>query len=490
MTARPPRPRRRAWRLLLGASLALGVFGAAALAIALEQAEVAPRQLGPYLERRASGHNPVITGTGSWLGRQLVALDRGDDAQGVLPALRLGAQDQPAGSDTAGRTVLVSSAADLRAAMARAEPGDAITLLPGRYRMGPTLDASRPGNAQALITVRARQPGSVVLEQEAVEGFRISSPYWQFENLVLRGVCGDDSSCEHAFHITGGAHHVAIVNNLVVDFNAHVKINGQGGQFPDHGRIVSNTLTNTRARMTASPVTPIDLVAASDWRIERNLISDFVKAGGDGISYGAFAKGGGARNVFERNLVWCERRLAGLPGQRVGLSLGGGATGKPYCRDRACVVEQQDSAMRSNMIAACSDVGIYLNNAARSKLVHNSVIDTAGIDVRFAGSSADLEGNLVDGAIRSRNGGIVREHDNLSAASYKAYLGHHPIRTLYAPSAFGWSGAAKRREASPGLPPDLCGQARGAAPAYGAFEDFAPCVASATPATSSSSAAN
>jgi hypothetical protein len=366
-------------------------------------------------------------------------------------------------------------------------------LLPGRYRMGATFDASRPGSAGALITVRARQPGSVVLEQEAVEGFRISAPYWQFENLVLRGACGDDSSCEHAFHVIGAAHHVAIVNNLVVDFNAHLKINGQGGQFPDHGLIASNTLTNTRVRMTANPVTPIDLVAASDWRIERNLISDFVKADGNGISYGAFAKGGGARNVFERNLVWCERRLTGLPGQRVGLSLGGGATGKDYCRDRACVVEQQDSTMRSNLIAGCSDVGIYLNNAAQSKLVHNSVIDTAGVDVRVAGSSADLEGNLVDGAIRSRNGGIVRGRDNLSAASFNAYLGYHPVRSLYAPSAFGWSGEPERRQASPGLPLDLCGQARGAAPAYGAFEDFAPCAAvaaPATPATSSSSAAN
>lgn len=469
--------------------LALLAVAAAAIVIMLEQAKIAPRQLGPYLERRTSGHNPIIANAGSWMGRHLVALDRGDGMPSAMPALRLGAQDVAAGRDATGRIVLVASIDELRAAMAQAVPGDVITLLPGRYRIAGPLEARRPGRENAPITVRASRPGSVTLEQEAVEGFRVGAAWWRFENLLLHGVCSVDSSCEHAIHIAGAAHHVALVNNTMVDFNAHIKINGEGGQFPDHGLIESNTLTNTRARVTANPVTPIDLVAASHWTIRRNLISDFVKVEGDGVSYGAFAKGGGESNVFEQNLVWCERRLTVLPGQRVGLSFGGGATGKPYCRDRACVVEQQGSTMRSNLIRNCSDVGIYLNNAAQSSILHNSVVDTAGIDVRFAGSSAEVEGNLVDGVIRRRNDGVVREHDNLNAASTYAYLAYHPIRALYQASGFGWRGTPVTREAPIGLPPDLCGRVRGTKPAYGAFEDFAPCLAPA-PVTSSISAAN
>ena len=485
-------PRRRR---LLAASLALLVLGAAAAVIVVERAGVAPRQLGPYLAQRASGHQHLVSAGGSWLGAQLVRLDRGRGVQDGAGDLRLGAQDAPAGSDTAGRIVLVGNPDELRTALARAEPGDAITLLPGRYRIAAPLAAGRPGSEAAPIVVRARRPGSVTLEQEGIEGFRISAPYWRFENLVLRGTCADDAGCEHAFHVAGAAHHVALVNNTVVDFNAHIKINGEGGQFPDHGLAEANTLTNTHARRTANPVTPVDLVAASGWTIRRNLISDFVKAGGNGVSYGAFAKGGGTGNVFEQNLVWCERRLSGAPGQRIGLSFGGGGTGKAYCRDRTCVVEQQGSTMRSNLVAGCSDVGIYLNNAAQSSILHNSVIDTAGVDVRFPGSSADLEGNLVDGAIRSRNGGVVRARDNLDAAPIHAYLGYHPVRALYATQGFGWRGAPVRREGASGVPADLCGQARAPAPAYGAFEDFAACLApaaatSAAPATSSSSAAN
>lgn len=474
--------RSRRWLLLPLTMLALG---SGAAFVALEQLQVTPRQLGPYVERRASGHNPAIEATGRWLGQYLVALDRGEE-QAALPALRLGMQETPADGGSALRVVMVANEGELRAAMASARPGDAITLLPGRYRISAPLDARVPGSAVAPITVRASRPGSVTLEQESIEGFRVTAPYWRFENLAIRGMCDNDTYCEHAFHIVGDAHHVAVVNNMVVDFNAHLKINGQNGRHPDHGLVKANTLTNTRTRVTMNPVTPIDMVTASDWTIRGNLISDFIKEGGNGISYGAFAKGGGERNLFEQNLVWCERRLTGRPGQRIGLSLGGGGTDKQYCRVPGCVVEQQGSTLRNNLVLACSDVGIYLNSAAQSTVQHNSLVDTAGIDVRFPASSATLEGNLVDGAIRSRNGGIVRDGDNLSAAQSYAYIGYHPVRALYAFPGFDWRAAPARREAgAAGLPPDLCGQARGARPAYGAFESFAPCVA-----TSSSSAAN
>jgi parallel beta-helix repeat protein len=475
--------RRKGW-VALGL-LALVGAGVCAAAAALQQAGVAPRQLGPYLERRTSGHNPLIEKSGRWLAATLVALDRGDDGLAPDLPLTLGAQPGPlpqTAGEADGRPVLVAGIEELRAALAHAEPGDVITLLPGRYRIQAPLDANRAGSAQAPITVRARSPGGVLLEQESVEGFRVSAAYWRFENLAMHGVCGDDSGCEHAFHVIGGGHHFVARNNTLVDFNAHFKINGADRAFPDHGLVESNTLTNARARRTANPVTPIDLVAASDWTFRRNLISDFVKADGDGVSYGGFAKGGGARNLFEQNLVWCERRLRGLPGQRIGLSLGGGGTDKPYCRDQACVVEQEEGNIRNNLIAGCSDVGIYLNSAARSSVVHNTLVDTIGIDARFPTTSAEVEGNLVDGTIRSRNDGVLHARDNLSAAPLYAYIGVHPQRTLYAaPLAldFAWRGDAPRRKVDDvgRLGPDLCGRTRTSAAAYGAFDSFAPCLA-------------
>ncbi|MFS2021327.1 right-handed parallel beta-helix repeat-containing protein, partial [Massilia sp. CT11-108] len=305
------------------------------------------------------------------------------------------------GQDGAGIQVATPEA--LRAALLQASPGDLITLAPGTYRFqGKSIDVPRPGRADAPIVVRAAQPGTVHIELETLEGFVVGAPYWRFENLNIDGVCRADDDCEHAFHVIGNGHHFASVNNTIRDFNAHIKINGAGGRFPDDGLIEHTTLTATRARATANPVTPVDLVAASGWTLRANLITDFAKRDGNQVSYGAFAKGGGRNNVFERNVVWCEQMLRGLPGQRVGLSLGGGGTGHEFCRDGRCITEQEGGTLRANLIVGCSDAGIYLNKAAGSKVFDNTLVDTTGIDVRYPASSAQVDGNLVDGPIRAR----------------------------------------------------------------------------------------
>jgi hypothetical protein len=149
--------------------------------------------------------------------------------------------------------------------------------------------------------------------------------------------------------------------------------------------------------------------------------------------------------------------------------------------------------LRANLIVACSDVGIYLNSAAASVVNDNTLIDTSGIDVRFASSSANVDGNLVDGGIRTRDGALLREGDNRTSPVSYAYLGVHPQRTLLRdPLAadFTWSGTPPARDVDrmtrrTGV--RLCGPAS-SLKAYGAFDDFAACRVSAT--TASNSVAN
>jgi hypothetical protein len=493
------RSRQFIW-LVLAAVLAL-IAAIAAIALYAQQAGVAPRMLAPYVEKRSTGHNPAIVALGRVAHDALITLDRGPLRETGDVPLMLGAQPdfQRSPEPAPGRSVRVNSSDAARQAIALAEPGDAIILAPGRYRFGRTVDVTRPGSAAGIITVRAEQYGTVNVEFDGGEGFRVAAPYWTFENLSIRGTCADDGACEHAFHVVGAASYFSSINNAITDFNAHFKINGEKGRFPDHGLIDRNTLTNTRARRTTNPVTPIDLVAASEWAMRRNLISDFIKTEGDMTSYGAFAKGAGSHNLFEQNIVWCERHLQGLPGRRVGLSFGGGGTGTPYCRDGRCITEQQGGIIRSNLIAACSDVGIYLNSAAQSAVLHNTVIDTAGIEVRFPTSSADFDGNLVDGAIFARNGGVLRLQDNRTAPIAYSYLGYHPVRSLFtAPAALdlGWKSASSiPRVATTPAFASLCQAARAVPSAYGAFDDFSPCARAPAPVrassvTSSSSIAN
>jgi hypothetical protein len=479
-------PARLARRGLLAGGICT-VLLAAALPFAIDRVGVAPRTLAPYIEKRTSGHNPAIEGAGRRVAAVLMALDRpaGDAPPASLAQLSMvaGAQAQPAGHDAAGITVTTPD--DLRAALRTASPGDVITLAPGTYRFqGNGIDVPRAGRADAPIVVRAAQPGTVHIELDMVEGFVVGAPYWRFENLDIRGVCPVDDNCEHAFHVVGAGHHFASVNNTIRDFNAHFKINGVGNRYPDDGLIEHTTLTATRVRATMRPVTPVDLVTASGWTLRANLISDFIKRDGNQVSYGAYAKGAGRNNVFERNVVWCEQALRGQPGQRVGLSLGGGGTGREFCRDGRCVTEQEGSVLRANLIVGCSDAGIYLNSAAASRIVDNTLFDTSGIDVRYPTSSAIVDGNLVDGAIRARDGAIVHLGENRATPLWRVYLGSHPVRSLFrAPENgdFSWrDGAPLRAEAEmegrPADAPDLCGQRRVVPAVVGAFARFSDCL--------------
>ncbi|MGN6701387.1 MAG: right-handed parallel beta-helix repeat-containing protein [Burkholderiaceae bacterium] len=430
-----------------------------------------------------SQHNDVIVQSGALVSKTLMHLDRGYDFPVIEHLQAVGAQRQPRVGDRPtldeSSVVTVDTVESAVQAIAKAVPGETILLAPGTYRFGNApVAVNRPGTDAQRITIRAEQPGSVVLQLHSREGFLVSAPYWTFENLVIRGDCAKDWQCEHAFHIVGNAHDFVLRNNDIRDFDAHLKINGDGGRFPDDGLIDGNTFANSTPRQTENPVTLIDLVAAGGWKIQRNFISDFIKAGSDRISYGAFVKGGGARNTFAQNLVICENRLRHLPGQRVGLSLGGGGTGAQYCRDRRCITEQNDSTIAANFILSCSDDGIYLNRAARSKVVDNTLIDTGGISVRFPESSADVAGNLVDGSIRSRDEGILRTDDNIDTSLAQLFVGMHPVRRLFdggPDTDFRWTGTPPRRRWHAATATDLCGAARPQRPAYGAFEDFSAC---------------
>ena len=481
-TARPPRFRVRAWFIVLVAMACLALALAAGFGFLVSRIGVAPRMLAPYLERRMEGHGGWLSDLGRRMAQQMMWLDRGVPQAPLPNAWHIGAQAQaPVTSPAAAaQAVSVASAEQLVQAMQRARAGEVITLAPGRYRLDAGhVAADRPGTAQAGIAVRANVPDTVVIEVTGTEGFVVTAPHSTFENLTIRGVCVPQGDCEHAFHVVGNATHFVALNNTLVDFNAHIKVNGQDKQFPDDELVEGNTLVNTCARQTDNPVTSIDLVAASRWVIRANLIADFVKAGGDGVSYGAFAKGGGRDNRFERNLVVCEARLQGLSGARIGLSLGGGGTGDAYCRDLQCVTEQEAAVLDSNLVMGCSDDGIYVNRAAGSRIEYNTLIDAGGISVRFPQSSADLVANLVDGSIRSRDEGLIHERDNLQTGPTRLYLGLHPVRKLFRDTAawdFAWLSAAPRAHAGLAAAPDLCGAARPGAATVGAFEDISACL--------------
>jgi len=318
--------------------------------------------------------------------------------------------------------ISVATSTQLSDAIGKAKAGDVLLLADGTYD-SKGFSCSATGTETAPIVVRSVTPFGAKVRFDALEGFKVTGAHWQFEGLDVRGVCANDSDCEHAFHVMGGADGFVLRQNRIVDFNAQLKVNalknGSGvWVMPKAGLIEGNELFDTRARNTSNPTTKLNIDTGDDWILRGNFLHDFQKGGGDNVSYGAFLKSGGKRGLLERNLVLCARDTTG--GTRIGLSFGGGGTAPQFCApafDAAspCAVEHEDGVMRNNIIASCSDVGIYLNRAKNTKLLHNTLIATSGIDFRFATTTGEARANVLTGSIRMRDGGTFTGVDNLQS---------------------------------------------------------------------------
>ncbi|NVJ70809.1 MAG: right-handed parallel beta-helix repeat-containing protein [Alphaproteobacteria bacterium] len=306
---------------------------------------------------------------------------------------------------------------DFNKFLSKAKPGDIFSIYPGRYKVTRTIKLAANGTKEAPITIRPSKAGKVVIEVDTQIGFKISGKNWIVEDLDFVGICVTHSTCEHAMQIVGNADGAIIRNNSMVDFNSAIKGNGDltdnRQYFPDHVLIEKNKIYNRTPRQTRTPVTPIDVVGGRFWTIRENFIADFQKLEGNQISMAGFLKGNSDNGLIEKNLVICEWKHKG--GIRLGLSLGGGGTTNPqFCQGRSCKIEHYKGTIRSNVIMNCpADVGLYLNDAANTTVVNNTIINTLGIDVRFNGSFATIANNIVHGRIKERDGGRYRGYNNI-----------------------------------------------------------------------------
>lgn len=401
--------------LVTGAGLALTPPGQAAWRALIERN---PHDLVRYTLRRLQGHSKLEMVFVPPLLLIQAQIEREPPNQ-TLPSFAKGRQAKslPAVRGLT-RTLGVDTPQAIREALLQATPGTEILIAPGLYPFRNKLRLGHAGMATAPIALRAEHPGTVWLLFEQVEGILVDRPHWVFENLDIRGVCQRHDDCEHAFHVVGDARHTQIRNNHIRDFNAHIKVNGHDGHWPDHGLVAFNTLLNTSPRDTYNPVAPLDLVGANHWRVLDNHVSNFIKADGNQIAYGLFMKGGGEGGRFERNVVICTPKGISQPGLRVGISFGGGGTDPPSCRHERCKPhEHRQGLAANNLIAHCNDVGLDVNHSKEIALLHNTLINTAGIAVRRKPSFALIRANLLQGHVGARDGAQAQTHDNLWLSS-------------------------------------------------------------------------
>ena len=293
-------------------------------------------------------------------------------------------------------------------------PGSTITLAPGVYKIGKSIQLLGVGSDTDTkpLTLRAEKLGTVRIEANLLVAIRVQQPNWIIENLELVGVCQKDSSCEHAFQLIGPVSNTIIRNNRVREFNSAIKGGGKSGKFANDVLIEGNHIFNSAVRNTGLPVTQIDINGGKRWKVIDNFIADFGKGGGNHTSYAGFLKSNSRNGVFARNLVICEWRHKG--GERLGLSFGGGGSSNPdVCEDRDCSTFHTGGLIANNIIMNCSDVGIYLNRSKDTKVYNNTLINTTGIDARFDVTTAVIENNIVLGRIRERDGGSAVQKNNI-----------------------------------------------------------------------------
>jgi hypothetical protein len=363
---------------------------------------------------------------------------------------------------------VITSAEDLAAALRSARPGQVLEIVPGRYQLGGPLYTGAAGSAAAPITLRAPGAGSVTLVVRANEGIAVAHPYWIFENLDWLGGCSQDDACEHAYHIVGAARSTVVRNNRITDFGAGLKINGEGGRWPDDGLLQFTTLANTRARRGSAPVVLVDLVAASGWQVLDNRFENFVKAGGTGLSYGLFMKGAGSGGRIERNLVVCTPQGVAQEGLRVGISIGDGGTGPEYCRDRRCDTEHEGAIVANNVVAHCNDAGIDVAKARRALVAHNTLVNTQGVIVRTPPSQARVLNNLLDAGLHARDGTTLVEEGNQRTGNLARWLTEPDALDLR------WRETPRTAVLLPEVGADFCARRRGAVHTVGAGAEV-PC---------------
>lgn len=430
-----------------------------------------PGEIVRYLKRRLQNHDKleaVLVPPLNWIQRQVerpVAIDK-------LPLLGKGpgspvAQQRIADTGPGLRDRIVDTTESLREALWQAQAGETILIAPGTYRIDRQLETRQGGLPDQPITVRPLRPDSVQIEVYTVAGLRITQPHWRVIGLSWRGACPNHDQCEHAIHVAGGAHDTRLLGHRMVDFNAHIKVNGERGSFPDHGRIEHNHLANTSARRTARPVAAVDLVGASAWVVADNVFEHLVKGGGNQVSYAAMMKGAGRQGRFERNLVVCTTSGISQPGLRVGISFGGGGTGPAYCRDQRCDAEFQDGVVQDNIVAHCNDAGVDINTSLRTLVLGNTLINTAGVQLRGEPSSAIVRANLMDGDVRHRPGSTVEAEGNEIGDSTSWFADPDALDLRWAdlPGA----------DRSGRTDPDFCGRSRTYGSPAGALSSAGPC---------------
>ena len=405
----------------------------------------------------------------------------------LAAAARLGAESCPALPPPTGAVVTVSTVAALEAAVTGAAPGQTILVAPGHYDLdGVYLRITAPG-----VTLRGQggDREAVVLDGNylTTEIVQVVASNVTVADLTLR------EAYDHPIHVMpseSAATNGTIVHNVhVVDPGQQaIKVNPlvPGGPYADGGTVACSHIEMTdagRARVRDDCYTGgVDAHAARGWTVRDNVIEGFWCASGLAEHAVHFWKESRDTTV-ERNVLRDNARGIGLG------MLDYGTVARAWA-DVPCpaagggYVDHFGGVARNNVVSAHAsglfaseygfDCGVCLWQACGAQALHNTVWSAdpaasfSAVEWRFANTSATVTNNLVNVALRERDGAEATLAGNVAGAAAAWFVGAGSGDLHLAPSA----SSAIDQGVVCGVTDDLDGEARprGAGPDVGADE--------------------
>ena len=302
--------------------------------------------------------------------------------------------------------VVVSTPAELQAAVKLAKPDTTIVIQPGVYHLIGALDITVPnvvlrgaGSDRADVVLR----GDGMSNDHVRVGISIGAPHVTIANLSVGDVAF------HGVQIRGerGASGATLHGLRIFDTGQQLvkgSFDRATGTRADRGLVACSRLEYTE-HAPSDYTNGIDVIGVRDWVIRDNDILRIQGPAAVGRQAGPaiLVWGGSAGTVVERNLIRDAYR---------GIAFGIGP--EP---------EHQGGIIRNNVIwnlQAWGDEGIELNGARDVRVDHNTVFVDGGlpwsIKARFGSTSASIRNNLTNRGITTRNGARADVRGNVDTA--------------------------------------------------------------------------
>jgi len=285
-----------------------------------------------------------------------------------------------------------ASAAEIRAAVARAKPGDLISVKPGDYEMGAgALATGRDGQKdKGIILTCEGGRGYARLKFSGEIGLRIRHRHWTICGIHIDG---DADKTDAPVHIdgSGGAGDLVIADCRVTNCSASLL------QATRSREKAADNVTIEWTEFSGCQASALSLFSGDGWVVRHNYVHDYGKGGG--AAYGICLRGGGSAGVIEANVV-----DAGGGGTTLGISFGGGLSNekiRPLGPDGQPLSEHENGICRNNIVVATTDRPYHTNKASGCRFLNNLAWGASGFQRQgAAGTDPVLTNNLIGGTLK------------------------------------------------------------------------------------------